>query len=201
SVVTPIFVEGRLWGVFAVHSGQLLPQAAESRTQQFSDLVATAIANAQARSNVARLANEQAALRRVATLVAIEASHGDVFMAIAEGISGVLGEELRLVRFEGDRAVVVAASEGPHSHVLPDGRRVPVGGNNVLSQVFHTGAPARIDDYDQASGPIAEAVRATGLRGAVAAPVIVEGRPWGAMLVGAFGDEPVRAGMERRLEE
>jgi GAF domain-containing protein len=201
SVTTPIFVEGRLWGVLAVHSRLLLPQDSESRTQQFSDLVATAIANAEARANVARLADEQAALRRVATLVAIEASHGDVFNAIAEGVGGVLGEELRLVRFEGDSAVVVAGSEGPHDHVLPVGSRVTLGGNNALSRVFRTGEPARIDDYQQsqASGPIAEAVRPTGLRGAVATPIIVEGRPWGAMLVGTFGADPVPPGTERRL--
>jgi signal transduction histidine kinase len=199
SVGAPIFVEGRLWGVLAVHSRQPLPQSSESRTEQFSDLVATAIGNAAARAQVARLADGQAALRRVATLVAVEASRGDVFTAIAEGVGRVLPGELRLVRFEGERAVVVAGSDGPHNDVLAVGSRVPLGGENALSRVFRTGATARIDDYSQASGPIAEAVRPGGLRSAVATPIIVEGRPWGAMLVATFGAEPVAPDTERRL--
>jgi len=199
TVGTPIAVEGRVWGVLAVHSRQSLPQDAELRMEQFSDLVATAIANAEARAEVARLADEQAALRRVATLVAIEASHGDVFTAIVDGVSGVLGEELRLVRFEGDHAVVVAGSDGPHNDVLPVGSRLPIGGSNALSHVFRTGEPARIDDYSSASGPIAEAVRPKGLRSVIATPIIVEGRPWGAMIVGAFGGESVPPDTEHRL--
>jgi signal transduction histidine kinase len=203
AVGAPILVAGKLWGALtaATRGEEPLPADAETRIAGFTELVATAVSNTQARQDLQRLADEQAALRHVATLVAIQASHGDVFAAIAEGISGVLREELRLVRFEGDRAVVVACSAGPHDHVLAVGSRLPLGGNTVLSQVFRTGEPARMDDYRQASGPIADVVRPSGLRGAVATPIIVEGRRWGAMLVGTFGDEPVPRGIERRLGE
>ena len=47
-----------------------MPAVTESRLADFTELVATAIANADAREQVTRLAEEQAALRRVATLVA-----------------------------------------------------------------------------------------------------------------------------------
>ena len=72
SVGGPISVEGRLWGALAVHSqsDQPLPASTESRLVSFTELVATAMANAEARGEVERLAQEQAALRRVATLVA-----------------------------------------------------------------------------------------------------------------------------------
>src|SRR5262249_35696759 len=65
--------------------------------------------------------------------------------------------------------------------------------------VFRTGEPVRIDDYATASGPIAEAVRPQGLRSIVATPIAVEGRTWGAMIVGTFGEHPVPAGSEGRL--
>src|SRR5262249_13752077 len=98
-----------------------------------------------------------------------------------------------------DLAVVVAASEGPHIDVLPLGMRLPLGGDNALSRVSREGKPVRIDDYSNASGPIAEAVRAKGVRSIVATPVAVESRTWGAMIVGTFGGEPVPPGTEDRL--
>jgi signal transduction histidine kinase len=201
AVGAPVLVDGKLWGMLAAVKGrdQLLAEDAEARIAAFTELVATAIANAQAHSHLQQLADEQAALRRVATLVAAEASQEEIFTALAEGVAGALGEELRLVRFEGDVAVVVATSDGPHIGVLPVGTRLPVGGNNALSHVFRTGEPIRIDDYSTATGRIAEEVRPQGLRSIVATPIVVEGRTWGAMIVGTFGEEPVPPGTEGRL--
>ena len=72
SVGAPITVEGRLWGALAVvsKSEQPLPRDTEQRLAEFTELFATAIANSEAHEQLARLADEQAALRRVATLVA-----------------------------------------------------------------------------------------------------------------------------------
>jgi GAF domain-containing protein len=202
SVASPIVVQGELWGAITAASVEgALAASAERRLTEFTELVATAIANTQAREQVTALADDQAALRRVATLVATEASHADVFNAIAEGVAGVLGEELRLVRYEGDHAVVVAASDGPHNDVLPVGSRIPLGGENAISRAFRTGAPVRIDDYSRATGAIAEAVRPSGVRSAVATPIGVEGQRWGAMLVGTFGEELVPPDTERRLSQ
>jgi GAF domain-containing protein len=203
SVGAPIIVGGKLWGVLGASlcGDDPLPEDAEARLAAFTELVATAIVNAESSQAVERAAAEQAALRRVATLVAVDASQDEIFNAIAVGVAGALGEELRLVRFEREDAVVVAGSEGPHIAVLPVGTRLPVGGNNALSYVFRTGEPVRIDDYSQASGPIAEAVRAQGLRSIVAVPVAVEGRTWGAMIVGTFGEDPVPPGTEGRLAQ
>jgi GAF domain-containing protein len=200
SVATPIVVEDELWGAITAASVEgPLPPSAERWLTEFTELVATAVANTQARERVASLAEEQAALRRVATLVAVDASQEEIFDAVAVGVAGALGEELRLVRFEGDMAVVVATSQGPHMDVLPVGTRLPIGGNNALSHVSITGEPTRIDDYSQATGPIAESVRAQGLRSIVATPVVVEGRTWGAMIVGTFVEQPVPLRTEGRL--
>jgi GAF domain-containing protein len=203
SVGAPIQVGGKLWGVLgaSVRGDTPLPEDAESRLAAFTELVATAIVNAESSQAVERAAAEQAALRHVATLVAVDAPQDEIFTAIATGVAGALGEELRLVRYERGDALVVASSDGPHLDVLPVGTRLPVGGNNALSQVFRTGESVRIDDYSTATGPIAEAVQQKGLRSIVATPVVVGGRTWGAMIVGTFGDDPVPPGTEDRLDQ
>ena len=202
-VATPIVVEGRPWGtlIAATSQGEPLPSDTERRVEQFAGLIATAIANAQAREELSRLAEEQAALRRIAELVAREAPPEEVFSASADAIGGLLGEEARIVRYESDDTAIVVAvcSDGTHTDVLPLGARLPLGGNNATSRVFQTGRPARIDDYRQASGRIADAVRASRPRSVVATPIVVRGRPWGAMLVPTFGDEPAPADTESRL--
>ena len=87
SVGVPISAESRLWGCIVVaFSGQVLPLPAdtEARLTGFTELVATAIANTESRASVARLAEEQAALRRVATLVARGAVADELFAAVTE---------------------------------------------------------------------------------------------------------------------
>jgi light-regulated signal transduction histidine kinase (bacteriophytochrome) len=64
-------VDGRLWGAMvACKAAETLPPDTEERVAQFAELVSTAISNVESRTKVERLATEQAALRRVATLVA-----------------------------------------------------------------------------------------------------------------------------------
>jgi signal transduction histidine kinase/PAS domain-containing protein len=147
-----------------------------------------------------RLAGEQTALRRVATLVAREASQAEVFTAIAEGIAQLFGtEEIRMLRFERDASAVVVAGSGDIEGVFAVGSRQPLGGENAASRVFRTGRPERIDDYRRASGPIAEAVRPIGIRCVVATPILVEGRLWGAMVTATTRDEPLPPETESRL--
>jgi signal transduction histidine kinase/PAS domain-containing protein len=155
-----------------------------------------------AESELERLAGEQAALRRVATLVAREASQAEVFSAIAEGIGQLLGtEEIRMLRYEGDRSAVVVASSGEMTDIFPVGSRQPLGGENAASRVFRTGRPARIADYGTTSGPIADSARSIGIRSVVATPILVEGRLWGAMVTGTTRDEPLPPETEDRLEQ
>jgi GAF domain-containing protein len=202
SVGCPIVVAGRVWGALAVHSKQPGPLApdTEARVAQFTDLVGTSIANAETRAEVARLAREQVALRRVATLVAREASQAEVFTAIAEEIGQLLGtEEIRMVRYEDERSAMVVASSGEAEDLFPVGTRVSLGGEDAISRVLKTGQPARIDDYATASGMVAEPVRSIGIRGVVATPVVVEGRLWGAMVTGTAQDEPLPPQTESRL--
>ena len=113
-----------------------------------------------------------------------------MFAAIAEEIGRLLAvDSIEMVRFQDDRAAAVVAGWGSLAPAVPVGTRVPLGGRNVASLVFRTGRAARLDDYyESASGPIAERLKAAGVRSAVATPIVVEGRLWGAMLAASTHD-------------
>ena len=204
SVATPIVVEGRLWGVIAAGSTrhQLLPADTEERLGSFTELVAAAVANAESRSGLARLAEEQAALRRLATLVARGTAAGEVFAAVTEEVVGVLPVDLaRLARYESDGTVTFVAASGGTEGVPPLGVGLTLEGKNVSTAVAQTGRAARIDSYADASGPIGVAFRESGFHSAVGTPITVEGRLWGVMIVGSGRDEPMPADTEERLAE
>ncbi|HYZ54867.1 MAG TPA: GAF domain-containing protein, partial [Streptosporangiaceae bacterium] len=154
----PVSVEGRLWGaMFASSRREPLPADTEARLAGFTELVATAIANAQARMELRGFADEQAALRRVATLVARAAPPGEVFAAVTAEAGRLLhAHHATMVQYGPDGAVRVAAWSSTSAAVVPPvGARVSLGGRNVATLVFQTGQPARIDDYAGASGPAA----------------------------------------------
>jgi signal transduction histidine kinase len=176
-----------------------LPAGTEGRLAGFTELVATAIANAQARMELRGFAEEQAALRRVATLVARAAPPGEVFAAVTGEAGRLLGvHHATMARYGPDGARTLVATWDSTGASLPVGTHTPLGGRNVSTLVFQTGRPARVDDYGSASGLVAEDAREFGLRAAVGVPVSVEGRLWGVLLVGSRV-EPLPAGTEARL--
>ena len=198
----PINVEGRLWGVMIVgsrHRGGL-PPGIEHQLAAFTDLVATAIANAQAREELSALAAEQAALRSVATIVACGESSGAVFAAVAEEAGRVLPADITLVgRYDSDGTITGVGGWRTGAGALPAGTRVPAGGRNVTALVYETGQSARIDNYTEATGAAASNARTRGIRSAVGAPITVDGRIWGVMIVAATGDDPLPPDTEERL--
>jgi signal transduction histidine kinase len=201
-VATPITVEGNVWGVMAVGSAgdQLLPPDAEARLANFTELVATAIANAESRAELAHLAEEQAALRRVATLVARGVAPAEVFAAVIEEVGQLLSVEFaNLGRYEPDGTITFVATWGSSGERFPVGSRWPLGGENLGTLVFETGRPARIGSYDDASGPLSATARGKGLRSAVATPIIVEGRLWGMMGAGSSLEKALPPDTEVRL--
>ncbi|HKD88558.1 MAG TPA: GAF domain-containing sensor histidine kinase [Streptosporangiaceae bacterium] len=201
-VGVPVCVEGRLWGVMYVGSTreEPLPAGTEARLAGFTDLAATAIANAQARVEVRGFAEEQAALRRVATLVARGALPEEVFAAVTEEAGRLLGaDHATMDRYDPDGARAVVASWSRSGTAFPVGSRARLGGRNLATLVFQTGQPTRIDDYADATGPVADDAREFGFRAAVGVPVSVEGQLWGAMYVGSTREEPLPDGTEARL--
>jgi signal transduction histidine kinase len=204
AVGTPIIVEGRLWGVMVAGSTleETLPADTELRLASFTELLATAIANAESRAGLGRLAEEQAALRRVATLVARGAAPEEVFAAVIEEVGRLLPVDLASMgRYEADGAITSVACWGTRSnHFPPVGSRWTRAGKNLAAVVARTGHPARVDRYGGASGPVGVAVREVGVRSAVGTPIVVAGRLWGVMAVGSI-EQPLPAYTEERLAQ
>jgi signal transduction histidine kinase len=148
-----------------------------------------------------QIADEQAALRRVATLVARGAAPEEVFTAVAGEVGQLLRVELAtLFRYEPDRTATAVTTWGPAGQNLPVGTRWPLEGHNVTTLVFETGRPVRIDNAaDAARGPLAVPVRMAGIRSAVGAPVIVEGRLWGVVAASSRLEQPLPPDTEARL--
>jgi signal transduction histidine kinase len=176
-----------------------LPTGIEARLAGFTELAATAIANAQARVELRGFAEEQAALRRVATLVARAATPEEVFAAVTEEAGRLVGADYTtMARFDPDGARTVVAAWSRTGAAFPLGNRARLGGRNVATLVFQTGRPARIDDHAGALGPAAKAICEFGFRASVGVPVRVEGGLWGVMLL-ASREEPLPTGIEARL--
>ena len=201
AVGSPIVLDGRVWGALIVQTthGDTLGPDTEARVVNFCDLVATALSNLQAREEVRRLANDQAALRRLATLVARESPATEIFAVAAQELGRVLGaDDMRIVRY--DDAAVIVGSWGELSDKLPIGMRVPLGGENVSAVVHRTGRPARVD-YTAAHGPTAEMLRGLGVHMSVGCPIVVDGRLWGAMVAASLRPWAMPPSTESRMAE
>jgi signal transduction histidine kinase len=203
AVATPITVEGRLWGVVIAGSSgeEPLPANTEARLADFTELLATAIANAESRAGLTRLAEEQAALRRVATLVARGAPPEEVFAVVTEEVGRLLGVEFGgMGRYEpAGTLTFIAAWSRTGNPFPPVGSRLTLGGKNVGTLVFETGRPARVDGYAEASGPVGVTARETGVRSSVGTPIVVEGNLWGVVIAGSTLEQPMPADTEARL--
>jgi signal transduction histidine kinase len=148
------------------------------------------------------LADEQSALRRVATLVARESSPEEVFAAVAEEVARLLGvEAARIARYEGDETFTVVGDWGDSGFTIAVGTVLPLGGENVISLVHRTGRPARVDDYAKATGALGVYVRGLGTRFAVGAPITVDGRLWGCIIAASRRPQPLPADTESRIAE
>ncbi len=142
----------------------------------------------------------EAALRRVATLVAHGAPSEDVFAAVTEEAGRLLqADRTTMCRYESDGTATIVARWSRSGATLSVGAREPLGGNNVTTIISQTHRPARIDSYADASGPVAKVARGVGFRSAVGTPIIVQGRPWGVMVAGAVHEEPLAPDTEARL--
>lgn len=153
------------------------------------------------RDQLAHMAKEQAALRRVATLVARGTSPDEVFPAVTREVAQVLDVDgARMVRYDADGGATVIANWGA-PEPFPVGTRLSLEGRSVTALVRQTGQPARIEGYEEAPGPIAATVREYGLRSGVGAPIVVEGQVWGTMIVFPAGDDPLPPDAESRLAD
>jgi PAS domain S-box-containing protein len=149
-----------------------------------------------------RLAAEQAALRRVATAVAAESDPAHAFAVVTEEVARLLkAQTATLLRYDEDRATSVGAWNAPGVRGVPLGATVRMDRDTAAARVYRTGAPTRIDSYDELEGGIAHAMREVGFRSSVAAPVFLDGRLWGAMIVLSVDATPFPPGAEQRIAD
>jgi signal transduction histidine kinase len=154
------------------------------------------------RDELRALANQQAALRSIATLVARGVPPWEVFAAVAEALARCLGvTHATLVRYEADGGAVLLASHddrGPQKE-MPVGKRFSFEGETVPAMVFRTGRAARRDSHDNALSADVQYVHELGLRSGVGVPIVVNGRLWGAANVGSSQSEPLPPDTETRV--
>jgi len=97
------------------------------------------VQEAKARDALALLVAEQAALRRVATLVARESSPREIFGAVADKACRVLRcEAVGLLRIEPDETATLVAQSDTPWNPPPLGTRFPLDGENVIAAVGGT---------------------------------------------------------------
>jgi signal transduction histidine kinase len=198
----PIIVDGAVWGAMSADAidPAPLPDRIEARLAEFTELVATAVASSASREQLATLADEQAALRRVATLVARQSPPAEIFAAVAEEVGRLLRvEDTTIFRYEDDGTATVVADRGDRPVPLPIGSRMPLDGDSATALVRRTGRPARIDDFSNATGPLADYTRDAGIGSTVGSPIVVDRRLWGAMIAATRSDAPMPPTTESRM--
>src|SRR3954451_10516785 len=172
-------------------------------TSAITSLILAAVTAERTRAEAAQraLADEQAALRRVATLVAGDPSPSRVFKAVTEEVGRLLGlpgaNVMQLDR--PGRATVVGAWSEDGTPRFPVGATLRFDGDTLVPKVASSGRPQRVERYEQASGTFAAVLRAVGYRAGVAAPVTVSGRLWGVLAAVATSEDPLPAQLEQRL--
>ena len=157
------------------------------------------------RDELSVLAGQQAALRRVATLVARGASPEEVFAAVSDELARLLDlvNVAGLLRYEADgTGCVVAARYEPGITKLPvTGERISFSGDDIGATVLRTSRAARIDNHENISGTEAARIRADGIGSVVGVPIFVDGRLWGAAVVGSRQPEPMPPDTEARISD
>jgi signal transduction histidine kinase len=203
TVGIPIVVAGRLWGALLASSmeSEPLPANTEAPLAEFTELVATAISNSEAHTELERLAEEQAALRRVATLAARGVAPGDLLGAVAEEVGKLFHADLAgMIRYEDDdtiSAVATWAAVGQHADVSGGWS---LEGDRLATRMLQTRRPVREDAWHEVGGPIAAFMREElGVRCTVGSPILVEDQVWGALFVHSTQPEGLPADTEARL--
>jgi signal transduction histidine kinase len=150
---------------------------------------------------VQALLDEQAALRRVATLVASGGDPARVFSTVTAEVGGLLGAQTaNMVRYRHDgTADVIGGWNEPGVPSVPIGARLELDGETLAPKICRSGRPERVDDYSGLTGVLAERLQALGIRSGVGAPVVVDGELWGAVVVSSVDVNTFARGDEHRI--
>jgi signal transduction histidine kinase len=139
----------------------------------------------------------------VATLVAREGEHSEVFGLVPEEVGRLLGaRSASIVRYEPDgQGLVIGGWAQPGAARVPTGTLVELESDSVAGRVRRSGQAVRIEGFDGREGTLARLVREMGIRSAVGAPIHVEGRLWGAVIASSESDDGWADGAEKQLAD
>jgi signal transduction histidine kinase/ketosteroid isomerase-like protein len=142
------------------------------------------------RAEDSKMAEDQAALRRVATLVAEGVSQGELFAAVNEEVGWLVGADATsLMRFEPDDTVTLVAAWSAADVSFPIGAREPV--DDELRSMRDDCRPMRVGPIElPQAGPFVEEARQLAIRSALGVPIVVDGRVWGVVFAASTREEP-----------
>src|SRR6185312_720091 len=147
-----------------------------------------------------RLAEEQAALHRVATLVARQAAATEIFALVAEEVARLFRADTGTVcHYDSDESMTAVATWGDAARLIPVGTSFALDDASVAARVQRSRGPCRCDNYDDLSGPIVALAKDLGTRGTIGAPIVVGARVWGVVLASTNGAVPFPDDSETRL--
>jgi signal transduction histidine kinase len=150
----------------------------------------------------ARLSGEQAALRRVATLVARGALPHEVFSAVAGELGRAVGASVTVVlRYEGDGTATVVGGWAEPGVLIPAGARLTVTAQGVPGPVAQPGVAVRTERLAGPPGSVGGFFQQAGASTGLASPIVVEGRVWGVAVAGSRAARPFPAGSGPRIAE
>jgi PAS domain S-box-containing protein len=153
-----------------------------------------------AEAELAQRADEQAALRRVATLVASDTEAEQLFARVCEEVGTLVGADTaNLLRYDHDRVTIVGAWSSLPQPPFPTGTTLPLDGDSLAVRVRRSGRPERLDSYDDIAGELATRIRDVRLASSVAAPVSLGGEAWGFVAAGTVCEGAFSAGAEAQL--
>jgi signal transduction histidine kinase len=204
-LAVPVVSRGTLQAVLVLEN-RLLRGAFTAERLDLVKLIAGQLAvsldNARVYAGYRRIADEQAALRRVATLVAQGPSPAAVFDGVATELQQLLAADgVTLGRYEPGEAITVMAHRGFEGWQLPVGKAFPVDGESVTAKVRRTGQPARMEYVGEPKASFTRLVRDLGVRSSIGAPIVIDGRLWGIAVVYWTGEERPPAESVERIDQ
>ncbi len=130
-----------------------------------------------------RVAEEQAALRRVATLVAGGATERELAAGVTHEVGRLFGaQRASTVRWDGDTVRVIGDWSEERGEMHGAGRVLPFGGDTISARMVESGAPARLNSAADLQTEFAKQRWAElGLQASIGAPIVVDGKVWGVV--------------------
>jgi GAF domain-containing protein len=198
-VAVPILVERAVWGVVMAcyeAQDQIHPDTVR-RIDEFIGMVSVALLNAERRTYLQQLIDQQEALRLIGALVASDAPERDVLDAVVQHTARLLRADIAVVvGFHDDQDGEVLASAGQAGVEI--GTRWPTTGEGSIPTVLKTGRSARIEDLTGLKGVWPAIGSRLGMASSAAAPITIDGRVWGALAVGSTAG-PLSPRIEEQL--